>query len=474
MSDAIAFLIWLVCIGISALLIGYFLRKTHTIPAIKEGFKVHICPSGSTSYITRDGETLCCNGDIVDRRCTGNNVCSLSPKNKYGIIWCTDLAAQNAAATGAAQCPTDIPNYFGSTDGSLRGCSVSQPTSDGTAPSDPTQLQCILYPTLALDKVKLDSCYNYMKNAAAQKAANSSACVSASAAASAKKTAANMKVQAAQAAVDAAVAEANAEAGGSCPVASVASPVGSMASMASVASPMGSMGSVASPVASMALPSAANPTGYVIYGDGISGNLPVTKMIDGFNPGQTVPSAKLYLAQDGTIIRMVELDMNYTRNYGSSYFTGNLSEINSFGDINRISGSAPGGNRQAKYSIKRADGTGILTPQGVPPSTNPNDYIITGGRPQLSPPGLNVTKIVPDIDKTRGTFLNFYAQDYDTNGTPIMRFVTVHETRYILAGSYMGDISTTDFSDSYKLTRNKPPGNYYTLRMKDGSASWGP
>jgi hypothetical protein len=55
-----------------------------------------------------------------------------------------------------------------------------------------------------------------------------------------------------------------------------------------------------------------------------------------------------------------------------------------------------------------------------------------------------------------------------------MRFVTVHETTYLLAGSYMGDISTTDFSDSYKLTRNKPPGDYYTLRMKDGSASWGP
>lgn len=337
MSDAFTFLIWLICIGISALLIGYIIRKLDTTTIAKEGFVVHVCPAATMQYITKEGETLCCNGDIVDGRCTGNNVCSLSPKNRYGLIGCTDLAAQNATAYGSAQCPIDIPNYFSSLDDSLKGCSVSQPTPDRTAPSDPNQLQCILYPTPALDKVRLDSCYNYMKNAAAQAAANSPGCLSANAAANARQNAAAAAAVAAKAAAESAAAQVKAE--GKCPP------------------------QPACPVASpMASPSATNTTGYVIYGDGISGNLPVTKIIDLFQPGNQAPIAKGYLAQDGTIIRMVELDMNYTRNYGSSYFTGNLSEINSFGDLNRISGSAPGGNTQAKYSIKKADGTGILTP----------------------------------------------------------------------------------------------------------------
>jgi hypothetical protein len=84
-------------------------------------------------------------------------------------------------------------------------------------------------------------------------------------------------------------------------------------------------------------------------------------MIDAFNPGNPAPAGKIYLAQDGSVIRKVDVDTTYTKNYGSSYFTGNLSEINSFGDLNRISGNAPGGNNQANYSIKKADGTGILT-----------------------------------------------------------------------------------------------------------------
>ena len=360
MSDAYAFLIWLVCIGISALLIGYFIRQLGTDGHSKEGFVIHVCPTGSIQYINRDGETLCCNGDIVDGRCTGNDVCSLSPKNRRGLMSCTYLAEQDAIASGSAQCPPAMPNYFASLDGSLKGCSISQTTPDGTAPSDPNKVQCILYPTAALDQIKLDSCYNYLKTAAALASANSPACRSAQAAADAKQYAANAAAQAAQAAADSAKAQANAQAGGIGTLASsmaslMASPKASMASLMAL-----SKASVASPVASpVAAP--VKPMGYVIYGEGISGNLAVTKIVDAFNPGNPAPAGKIYLAQDGSVIRKVDVDTTYTKNYGSSYFTGNLSEINSFGDLNRISGNAPGGNNQANYSIKKADGTGILT-----------------------------------------------------------------------------------------------------------------
>jgi hypothetical protein len=41
---------------------------------------------------------------------------------------------------------------------------TSKSTANGTAPSDPNQPQCILYPTAELDRVKLDSCHNYILN----------------------------------------------------------------------------------------------------------------------------------------------------------------------------------------------------------------------------------------------------------------------------------------------------------------------
>jgi len=160
MSGILALLIWLICILISATLIIYFLNKIQQ-PLEKEGFTMHVCPAGSMSYITRDGDTECCNGDIMDDWCNGTTVCSLSPKNKKKLPTCGQLAKSNLAKASVNLCPTAIPDYFASLDGSLRGCSVSQPLPNGIGPSDPNQLQCILYPTPELDKIKLDSCYNY-------------------------------------------------------------------------------------------------------------------------------------------------------------------------------------------------------------------------------------------------------------------------------------------------------------------------
>ena len=158
MTQGLAFLIWLLCVGISAVLIGYFLKNSLK-PVIREGFAVYTCPSGSNEFVTDSGETHCCNGDIVDGYCTGNLRCTLSPKSKSGLPTCTDLAASDAAAAGANLCPSSMPHYFGSSN-SIQGCSASTPSANGLEPSDPLQPQCILYKTRPEELVKLDSCYN--------------------------------------------------------------------------------------------------------------------------------------------------------------------------------------------------------------------------------------------------------------------------------------------------------------------------
>ncbi len=181
MWQGLAFLIWLLCVGISAILIGYFIKQSSN-PVRKEGFAILTCPSNTSSYVTGSGFTRCCNGDIVDGNCTGNVICTLSPKDISSIPKCTDLAASNAAAAGANRCPTAMPNYFAARDNSLKGCSASEPTIDGTAPSDSNQPQCILYATEALEKSKLDSCYNYTLNLANKEIAALPACAAAAAA----------------------------------------------------------------------------------------------------------------------------------------------------------------------------------------------------------------------------------------------------------------------------------------------------
>jgi hypothetical protein len=189
MSQGLAFLIWLLCVGISAILLGYFIKQTLE-PVKKEGFAVYTCPSGSSGFVTDEGETHCCNGDVVDNYCTGNLVCTLSPKSHSRLPTCSDLAVSEASAAGSSECPSSMPNYFAKRDLSLRGCSASQSTADGTAPSDPHQPQCILYPTAILDQVKLDSCRNVKMNAtkaascaAAEATASLPACAAAAAAA---------------------------------------------------------------------------------------------------------------------------------------------------------------------------------------------------------------------------------------------------------------------------------------------------
>jgi len=157
-------IVWLLCVVTITITIAYFLKQNGYSSVNSEGFTMHVCPSGSGSFINRDGETLCCNGDVIDGECIGTLRCTLSPKSKSGLSTCANLAINEAAVAGAKLCPTTMPNYFASTDSKIRGCSQSPPSPDGTMPQNPDLPHCTLYPTPALDQVKLDSCYNYTKN----------------------------------------------------------------------------------------------------------------------------------------------------------------------------------------------------------------------------------------------------------------------------------------------------------------------
>ena len=64
----------------------------------KEGFaglvSVNTCPVGTNQYFTKNNESRCCNGQIVDRECRGTTVCRLSPSaDRSAPPYCADYLA---------------------------------------------------------------------------------------------------------------------------------------------------------------------------------------------------------------------------------------------------------------------------------------------------------------------------------------------------------------------------------------------
>ena len=162
------FLIWLFCIGVSALMIGVFIKTGVNLKKTvkKEGFEgggiqITTCPAGSAQYINIGGDTNCCNGDIVNGECNGANMCSLSPTSK-SVISCSEWMRQEWEKRTARFCPGSMYNYFGtlSRTTGTEGCSASNCSSDGSRPYDPNAAKCVIYKTDELNYGKADSCVN--------------------------------------------------------------------------------------------------------------------------------------------------------------------------------------------------------------------------------------------------------------------------------------------------------------------------
>ena len=169
MSSA-PFLIWFFCIGVSALMIGTFIRTGGLKNTVKkEGFEdgdiqITTCPEGSAQYINSEGDTNCCNGDIVNGECNGTNLCSLSPTSK-SVISCSQWLREEWRRRAARFCPGSMYNYFGtmSRTTGTEGCSASRCNRTGSAPSDANAAKCTIYKTDELNYGKADSCVNIVE-----------------------------------------------------------------------------------------------------------------------------------------------------------------------------------------------------------------------------------------------------------------------------------------------------------------------
>ena len=170
MSSVAPLLIWIICIGISALALGLLIRQGGVDWIFQtEGFnnvvpiRITTCPATTTSHVTADGDTNCCDGDIVDKQCNGTTLCSLSPKPPGNLMSCTDWIMKEWKARSDRFCAPSMPYYFGPLNrktGSTEGCSSSPPTDNGSIPRDQTMAKCKIYKNSTDDYANADSCFN--------------------------------------------------------------------------------------------------------------------------------------------------------------------------------------------------------------------------------------------------------------------------------------------------------------------------
>ena len=174
---------WLGIFLILAFLLYFILYGSHVYETfqnerngVKEGFatqhksdlNITKCPAGSVSYINNVGITLCCDGNILNGKCNGSTLCSLSEATSTAPT-CTEWMDAYLEQKGADRCPRSMSNYFESADGNMMGCTSGKRNKDGTGPlksdiSDSscgaTPNFCRIYPQKADDEGKLDSCSN--------------------------------------------------------------------------------------------------------------------------------------------------------------------------------------------------------------------------------------------------------------------------------------------------------------------------
>ena len=355
MDSVLPFVIWLFCVGLAAIILAVFIRQNglewlHR----KEGFQVNLpniritsCPVNTEKYINDEGDTNCCEGDIVNGKCHGHEVCSLSPKTTYGLKTCSEWLINEWTRRAALYCSQTMPYYYGDMHRiGQEGCSASQCSGNGTEPEDPAMKKCTIYKNQNDELSRVDSCTNVI-------AKDTMVCPQSDAV----KT---ILVQ-----------------GGSPPLPTllqctytpknhssndlpvncyeptryelfmrakgITTPINSSTDVqfcpASKAYYVDNTLSVANakglPAGSCPAPSAAVTSGsnteYVMYGDDIKGEIPVTKILKGVRFGPT--PVDIYLAQDANIVHALFIRPSEVGRNDSLKFNGNASSIQTVEEI---------------------------------------------------------------------------------------------------------------------------------------------
>jgi hypothetical protein len=134
--------------------------KTNEIQEDFENFYLSACPSGYKSFYDNNGDTVCCDGQIVANRCLSDNQCTLNGKGTPELPNCTELLQKLYSKKSQEYCPSSMANYFEDRAKEIKGCTSGSLNPTMTGPKKWDQPQCIIYKSFEQNTNSKDSCTN--------------------------------------------------------------------------------------------------------------------------------------------------------------------------------------------------------------------------------------------------------------------------------------------------------------------------
>jgi hypothetical protein len=150
-------------ISISILLLILYFKDNVNLQQNEEGldnFYLSACPSGYKSFYNNDGNTICCDGQIVANRCLSDNKCTLNGKGNPDMPNCTDLIQRMYLNKSKEYCMPSLPNYFEDRGKNIKGCMSGDLNSTMTGPKKYTQPTCYIFPEFDKNINFKNSCSN--------------------------------------------------------------------------------------------------------------------------------------------------------------------------------------------------------------------------------------------------------------------------------------------------------------------------
>ena len=150
-------------ISITVLLLFVYFKNNTIENEIKEPFEdfyLSACPSGYKSFYNNNGDTVCCDGEIIANKCLSDNQCTLNGKGTSDMPNCTEFIKKLYLQKAKEYCMPSLPNYFEDKSKKIKGCMVGPLNDTMTGPQQPYQLKCVIYDTFEKNTNFIDSCAN--------------------------------------------------------------------------------------------------------------------------------------------------------------------------------------------------------------------------------------------------------------------------------------------------------------------------
>ena len=150
-------------ISITVLLLFVYFKNNKIENEIKEPFEnfyLSACPSGYKSFYNNNGDTICCDGEIMANTCISDNQCTLNGNGTADMPNCTELIKKKYTEKAKEYCMPSLPNYFEDKSKKIKGCMAGPLNNTMTGPENSSQAKCIIYDTFEKNIKSIDSCSN--------------------------------------------------------------------------------------------------------------------------------------------------------------------------------------------------------------------------------------------------------------------------------------------------------------------------